>query len=384
MHKIDREINETLISYIGKYPVISITGPRQSGKSTLCKAFFNKLEYVNLEDIETREFALNDPKGFMKRYPQGAIFDEIQRAPDLTSYIQVRVDEDDFQGLFVLTGSQNFSIKNTLSQSLAGRVALFTLMPFSLNESSNFTDIKNLENIMYTGFYPRIHHRGLNPTKAYSDYISTYVERDLRQIELVKDIHLFQKFIKLCAGRTAQILNLDSLANDVGISHATAREWITLLEASYIIFRLPPFFENIGKRLIKSPKIYFYDVGLVSYLLGIENPEQLKTHPLRGSLFETMVISEVLKQKFNRGEENNLLFYRDSNQVEVDLLIPNVHLYNAIEIKSAQTISKDFFKGLKSFEKSKKAATKCIIYAGDEERVQNSVEIFPYWDFKLS
>ena len=255
MHKIKRKISILCDDLAKKYPVISITGPRQSGKTTFCKDYFPELEYANLEDLEIRDFAASDPKGFLAQFSQGGIIDEIQRVPTLTSYIQVRVDEDDFEGLFVLTGSQDFAVKNTLSQSLAGRVAILTLLPFNFFEVSSYKDIKDPNELLYQGFYPRIHHRDLHPTKAYSDYVATYLERDLRQLELVKNIDLFQKFLRLIAGRVGNILNLQSLSNDVGVAQSTARQWVTLLEASYILYRLPPFYENLGKRLIKSPKI---------------------------------------------------------------------------------------------------------------------------------
>lgn len=383
MSKIKREINELVEELSTQYPVLSITGPRQSGKTTLCKALFKSMKYVNLEDLDEREFAQNDPKGFLAQFPEGAILDEIQRAPDLTSYIQGIVDQEKFKGLFILTGSQNFSILNTLSQSLAGRVALITLLPFSFSEISHYCEIKDLNDLIYRGFYPRIPDKNQNPSLAYSSYVSTFVERDIRQLELIKNIDLFQKFLKLLAGRIGQVINLESLGNDTGISGPTVREWISLLEASYIVYKLPPFYENIGKRLIKSPKIYFYDVGLASYLIGIDSPEQINTHPLRGFLFENLVISEILKQRFNQGKKNDLLFYRDHNNVEVDLLIPRVNNYDAYEIKSAQTISKSFFSGLKKFEKSSsKLADAYVIYSGTNQRVQEGIKILPYFDLK--
>lgn len=378
MHKIERDISKQLILLRKKYPVLSITGPRQSGKTTLCKEIFKDLDYLNLEHPETREFALEDPKGLLAKYPQGVILDEIQRAPELTSYIQVRVDEDDFKGNYVLTGSQNFQIMNTLSQSLAGRVGLATLLPFSLSEIQPEVPNYTVDDYLFHGFYPRIYEKQLSPPKAYSDYVSTYVERDIRQLEFVKDLQLFHKFLKLCAGRIGQLLNLNSLSNDVGVSHSTAREWISLLEASYILFRIPPFYENIGKRLVKSPKIYFYDTGLVSYLLGIEETKQLETHPLRGNLFENFVIVELLKNRLNNLQENNFLFYRDSNGNEVDLLIPTANLYKAIEIKSASTVHKTFFKGLKNFSKAVgKTSAEYLIYGGKEERKHLDTNIIP-------
>ncbi|MCZ0932203.1 MAG: ATP-binding protein, partial [Oligoflexia bacterium] len=247
------------------YPVVLITGPRQSGKTTFSREYYKQLPYVNLEELQIREMAHQDPKGLIAKYPKGAIFDEIQKAPALTSYLQGFVDEESFKGQFILTGSQNFSVMNTLSQSLAGRATLLHLLPFSLFELSHYTNIEDLEELLYRGFYPRISHRNLNPTNAYGDYLSTYLERDIRQLELIKKLSHFQRFVKLSAGRIGQIINYNSLSNDVGVSVSTIQEWLTLLEASYIIFHLPPFFENIGKRLIKQPKLYFYDVGLVSY-----------------------------------------------------------------------------------------------------------------------
>lgn len=384
MHKEKREISNLIKESASKYPVILVSGPRQSGKTTLSKDIFPELDYINFEDLEDRAFALEDPKAFLAKYPQGAILDEIQRVPELTSYIQVRVDQEDFIGTYVLTGSQNFSIMDTLSQSLAGRVAIYELLPFSLQEVSSYLDTTKLEDILYTGFYPRIHHRGPNPTQAYEDYVKTYLERDLRQLELVKDLSLFQKFTRLLAGRSGQLLNIDSLGNETGISASTAKNWLSLLEASYLIFRLPPFFENIGKRLIKSPKIYFYDVGLLCYLIGIENPKQLETHPLRGNIFENMIVAEVLKQRFNHKKSHNLLFYRDSNNNEVDLLVPNGHLYDLIEIKSSGTIHTDFFKGLKNFAKNvNKQSKMSLVYSGEKERTQSQVEVVPYYKFKI-
>lgn len=365
------------------YPVVLITGPRQSGKTTFSKKYYKHLPYVNLEDFQTREAANHDPKGLLSKYPKGAILDEIQKAPLLTSYLQGIVDEENFKGQFVLTGSQNFSVMNTLSQSLAGRATLLHLLPFSFSEISHYTNIKDMEELLYRGFYPRISHRNLNPTNAYGDYISTYLERDIRQLELIKKLSHFQKFIKLTAGRIGQVINYNSLSNDVGVSVSTIQEWLTLLEASYIIFRLPPFFENISKRLIKQPKLYFYDVGLVSYLLGIEKKQQLKTHPLKGNLFENLIISEIVKQRFNAGKGFNFYFYRDSNQVEIDLLIPNVNKYDLFEIKSAETWSSHFKKPFSQFSKAcNKMRSASVIYAGSESLSFDFLKVIPYNNLK--
>ncbi len=300
---IKRKIEPVLKRLISHYPVVTITGPRQSGKTTLCKLAFPDYQYVNLEALDIRDFAKNDPRGFLEQYGHHVILDEIQRTPEILSYIQVVVDERNEPGQFVITGSQQFEVISNLTQTLAGRTALLKLLPFSISEIQGSYDVSSIDKLILTGFYPRIYDMSLNPTQALGDYIVTYVERDLRQIVNIRDLSLFEKFLKLCAGRIGQVLNLSSLANDVGVSHSTARAWISLLEASFIVFLLPPWFGNVSKRLIKSPKIYFYDVGLASYLLGLENEKQVMRDPLRGSLFENMVLMEILKYRYNRGKK---------------------------------------------------------------------------------
>lgn len=384
MHKIDRDLAHFCQQTSQSYPVVLILGPRQSGKTTFSKQCFTELSYINLEDLQTRDIAINDPKGLLARYPHGAIFDEIQRVPDLTSFIQGIVDEDSFRGQFVLTGSQNFSVMNTVSQSLAGRAALLHLLPFSLGEMTHYVDIKDLNELLYRGFYPRISHRNLNPTQAYSDYVATYLERDIRQLELIKDFSFFQRFLMLVAGRIGQTISYSALSNEVGKSVATIQHWMTLLEANYIVFQLPPFYENIGKRLIKQSKLYFYDVGLVSYLLRIENKRQIENHPLRGNLFENFVIAEIVKQRFNAGKKFNFYFYRDSNQVEIDLLIPKIDKYDLIEIKSSKTYNSHFKKAFFHFKKAcNKMNSATIVYAGNEEHSFQDVHLQPYNNLKL-
>lgn len=373
---INRKLTTQLLKAADKYPVITITGPRQSGKTTICRLSFPNLPYSSLEDPDTRQYARSDPRDYLTQFPNGGIIDEIQRAPDITSYLQGIVDNPEFSGLFVLTGSQNLSIANTISQSLSGRTALFTLLPLSFGELKALVPDLNDINLIFNGFYPRIYDKQINPGRFYADYITTYVERDLRSLKLVKDLSTFQIFMKLCAGRSGQILNIQNLANDCGISQKTAKEWISLLEASYIIYRLPPFFRNVGKRLIKSPKIYFYDPGLASFLIDISDPVQIGTHPLKGNLFETMVMSEIIKSRFNQGKVNNLLFYRDSNGNEVDVVIPGGSFTTAIEIKSAKTITSSFFKGLNRFENiMAEPVRKILVYSGNEDRKQSSVQI---------
>lgn len=378
---VTRTIENVLSIYARQYPVITITGPRQSGKTTLCRKVFSDKPYVNLEAPDTRQFAQDDPRGFLSQYPEGAILDEIQRAPDLVSYIQEIVDREPLDGRYILTGSQQFEVSNSINQSLAGRTALIKLLPFSLEELSNSYTIPTVDELLYHGFYPRIWDKKLNPTQALRDYFETYIERDLRQLVFIKDLNLFQRFIKLCAGRVGQLLNLNSLANDTGVSHTTASNWLSLLEASYIVFLLQPYYRNISKRLVKSPKLYFYDVGLVSYLLGIENKKHIARDPLRGHLFENMVVAETLKYRLHHGKGNNLYFYRDSKGNEVDLVLTKGADLFPIEIKSGMTITKDYFKGLKHFSKvfpKNIPDGSGLIYAGEEQQKRTDVFVSPF------
>lgn len=369
---IQRTIEPILRQLAESYPVVTITGPRQSGKTTLCKKVFPEYAYVNLEAPDMRSFATDDPRGFLAAYPNGVILDEIQRAPLLLSYIQTIVDEKIIPGQYgqyILTGSQQFEVMNTISQSLAGRSALLKLLPLSITELCSVSPLANIDSTILNGFYPRIHDQKLNPTQAMGDYFETYVERDLRQLMAVKDLSQFERFVRVCAGRVGQLLNLQSLGNDVGISHACARSWLTLLEASYIVHLLHPWHTNVSKRLIKSPKLYFYDVGLASYLLGLENENQVSRDPLRGNLFENMVVMEALKFRYNQGKRSNLFFFRDSNGNEVDLISVQGRNLSAIEIKAGATINQDYFKGLRQFRKvigESHDVVTGLIYGGDE------------------
>lgn len=377
---ISREIENKTLVYAKQYPVITITGPRQSGKTTLAKMIFPDKPYVSLESLEERDFAQNDAKGFLNRFPQGAILDEIQRVPDLLSYLQVLVDESDQVGQFILTGSQNFELLDTVSQSLAGRTALVKLLPFSLDEISRISEPPDsIDTLLYNGAYPRIYDHKLNPTEALSFYVSTYVERDLRQMINVKDLAQFEMFIKLCATRTGQVLNLSSLGNDCGASHNTIKSWLSILEASYIVKLLQPFYNNLGKRLIKAPKLYFYDTGLAAFLLGIQQKEHIAAHPLRGALFENLVVSELLKKRFNQGKTDNLYYLRDSRGHEVDILLDyGLHL-DMVEIKSGQTLGHSFFGGLHHFRSIYKQTRNCfLVYGGDQDRVQEEVRTIPW------
>lgn len=376
---IRREIADYLIRLAKKYPVVTITGPRQSGKTTLVKEIFGDKPYINLELMDNREFARNDPRGFFRKIPEGAILDEIQRAPNLTSYIQGIVDEKQRNGMFILTGSQQFEVSLSVSQSLAGRTALLRLLPFSIAEIARNYSYSNIEELIYKGFYPRIHENRLDATQALADYFETYVERDLRQLIQLKNLSAFQKFVKMCAGRTGQLLNLNSLAGDTGVSHTTAREWISILEAGYIVFLLQPFYGNIKKRLVKSPKLYFYDVGLASFLLGIENITHVETHPLKGNLFENLVVTEILKYRYNRGKRNNLNFFRDSQGNEIDIIYNVAQNMLPIEVKSGETVAPDFFKNFSVFEKIKPELPygKLIIYGGDRTESRSEIRIIP-------
>jgi uncharacterized protein len=345
----------------------------------LCRAAFPDLGYVNLEAPDTRSFAQDDPRGFLAQYSNGVILDEIQRAPVLLSYIQVLVDEKQKAGQFILTGSQQFEVMNTVSQSLAGRTALLKLLPFSLNELRAISPVFSIDSCILSGFYPRIHDRKLNPTQALGDYFETYVERDLRQLTAIKDMSLFEKFVKLCAGRTGQLLNLHSLGNDAGISHVTARSWMTLLEASFIVFLLPPWHSNISKRLVKTPKLYFYDVGLASWLLGLENENHVRRDPLRGHLFENMVVLEALKYRINQGKRSNLFFYRDNNGAEIDLIAEHGRELSAVEIKAGATITRDYFKGLRHFRKAAGGQWPIqagLIYGGEESQERSEALVY--------
>ena len=385
MALINRTIEFIPSDLAEKYPVVTITGPRQSGKTTLCKKVFGHKPYANLESPDVRQFAVDDPRGFLSQFPDGAVLDEIQRAPDLVSYLQAMVDEDSRDGLFILTGSQQFEVSNTINQSLAGRTALIKLLPFSIEEIQSAIDLPHVDDLLYHGFYPRIWDKQLDPTQALGDYYETYVERDLRQLMAIKDLNLFQRFVRLCAGRVGQLLNTSSLANDAGISHTTAQNWLSLLEASYVIFLLQPFFANISKRLVKSPKLYFYDVGLAAYLLGIENTEQISRDPLRGSLFENMVIAEALKYRFNQGKKSNLYFYRDAKGNEVDLLMVNGADILPIEIKAGMTITRDYFKGLNYFAKvfpDQIPKGSGIVYSGNQAQNRTNFTIVPFQQVK--
>jgi uncharacterized protein len=382
---IARNITPLLQQLASQYPVITLTGPRQSGKTTLAKSLFPDKPYVTLENPDTRRYATEDPRGFLSAYPQGAILDEIQRTPELPSYLQGMVDADPQPGRFILTGSQQFELMTQVTQSLAGRTAVLRLLPFTLAEATRLKGSSappDLASTLLTGFYPRIHDKSLNPSQALADYFATYVERDLRQLAAVHDLQRFERFVRLCAGRTGQLLNLDSLGNDAGVSHATARAWIDLLQTSYIVHLLPPWFTNSGKRLIKSPKLYFYDVGLACWLLGLRTPSQVSRDPLWGSLFENFIIMEALKDRFNAGESAEMYFYRDSEGNEVDLLLPTGGKLHAIEVKAGATVNSDYFKGLKTFaaHHPKAVAGGGVVFGGTQSQSRSDWPVHSWLD----
>ena len=380
---IPRDIAPVLKDLFQRYPFVTVTGPRQSGKTTLCRETFPHLAYINLEAPDEREFAERDPRGLLNRIGSGAILDEIQRVPDFLSYLQVWADERRENSLCILTGSEQFRLSDAINQSLAGRTALLGLLPFSLAERRRATSPETVDELLHRGFYPRILDQGLEPREGYAAYFETYVERDLRQLAEIRNLSGFRRFVRLCAGRVGQMANLSSLGADAGVSHTTAREWLTLLEASYIAFLLPPYFANIRKRLVKSPKIYFYDVGLASYLLGIEHPSQVANHPLRGALFENMVIVEALKFGFNRGRSPSLSFFRDSRGLECDLLMEAGHGTAAIEIKSGETVTSDSFGALGQVgELIPNVSMKAVVYAGAERQSRSAGEAVPFSEFE--
>ncbi|MEI8300891.1 MAG: ATP-binding protein, partial [Chlamydiota bacterium] len=362
------------------YPVVTITGPRQSGKTTLVKEVFPHLPYFNLEAPDIREYAEKDPRGFLNQSRHGMIIDEIQQVPNLFSYIQVLVDEHDIKGEFILTGSHKLGLHQGISQSLAGRVALLSLLPMSLSELSDAGFKDSLDDFMIKGGYPRIFKDGLNPLKTYRNYHQTYLEKDLRQLINIKDLSQFQRFIKLCAGRIGQLLNLSSLANDLGVSATTIEHWISLLEASYLVILLQPYFENFGKRSIKSPKLYFTDVGLACYLLGIETPEQLSRDPLKGALFENLVFLELYKARSNQGLDPHLYFYRDHKGFEIDFIFEQGRRLTPIEVKSSQTFNLNFSKNILTFQTlaKEKFDRGYVIYTGDREFSMEDVSIVNY------
>ena len=377
---IKRHIIGELEKLLGEYPVVTILGPRQSGKTTLARNMLSNYEYCNLEAPEIRQLATDDPKAFLARLKGDAIIDEIQRAPELLSYIQVIVDDDPRNGRFVLTGSHQLALREAITQSLAGRTGILNLFPFSIAELSDAGIAFELpEEFIYQGFLPRIYDQRQRPTPAWSNYYQTYVERDVRQLINLKDFSLFEKFIKLLAGRVGQLMDYTRLANEIGVSVKTVKHWLSILEASFIVYKLSPYFNNFGKRAVKSPKYYFIDTGLLAFLLGIEKPEQVYRDPLLGQMFENLVVIECLKTRANQGKLPNLYFYRDSNGSEVDILFQSGRELVAIEVKSSSTYTASLLKGLKKMASVTPTVTSSyLVYAGDSFEFSDSITALKY------
>lgn len=375
-----RTMSTELFTLAQQYRVVTVMGPRQSGKTTLVRSVFSDKPYANLEMPDQRLLAQTDPRGFLDQYPDGAILDEIQRVPQLLSYIQVIVDEKDKSGMFILTGSHQLELHEAISQSLAGRTGLLNLYPLTQNEVKQAGFNFDLDDQLYHGFYPGIYKDNLNPTQAYRFYVQTYLEKDVRQLSEIRNLIQFQNFMKLCAGRIGRTIDYASMSNEVGVAANTIKNWISVLEASYIIIRHKPYFENFGKRIIKSPKLYFTDVGLAAYLLDIENPKQLTRDPLRGFLVENLAVMELYKYRHNRGLEPHLYFFRDSEQNEVDIIIKHGNFLTPVEIKSAKTFDTSFLRGVNYFKKlvGDRINNSYLVYSGDQSQVISGVRLINY------
>lgn len=383
---IKRQATEKLIHLSKTFRSVAVVGPRQSGKTTLCRAVFPDKPYVSLENPDILEFATTDPRGFLAQYnnEHGAILDEIQKAPQLFSYLQQILDETKRKGLFILTGSNNFLLQENISQSLSGRIAYLQLLPLSLEELKASHFLKNdYASHLITGGYPELISEAINPTDWFPNYISTYIERDVRQLKNINNLSLFTKLLRMCAGRTGQILNMTSLANDCGIDQKTVAAWLGILQSSYIVYLLKPYYHNFNKRIMKSPKLYFYDTGVACSLLGIKSTEQIAIHAAKGALFENLIVSELLKGRFNAGESDNLFYWRDKTGNEVDIIAENEGKLTAIELKAGETISNDFFKGLNYFSALETPDTeKLVIYGGNQtQNRSNGISVKPWNDF---
>lgn len=377
---IKRKIESPILEAAKYFPVITVTGPRQSGKTTMLKQIFPHLHYYSLEDLDTRSFAMEDPVRFLHLHEEGMILDEVHNYPELLSYIQGIVDEQP-QKKFVLSGSSNFALLKKISQSLAGRSGVFELMPLSIDEVKGQIEyVDDADQLLYQGLYPAVCSCKNIPKFLYPSYVKTYLERDVRDLLNVKDIRLFNMFLKLCAGRIGSVFNASEIAGEIGVSSKTIQAWLSILQASYVVYLLPPYFENSRKRLTKSPKMYFCDTGLACNLLGIESAEQLAFDKMRGHLFENLIVVELLKRRLNEGKESNLYFYRDSNQNEVDILVNNGSSLDAIEVKSAMTYNPSFEKALQKVNEwvNPPVGKRIIIYAGTLEDDKGDIRLLNY------
>lgn len=379
---IRRTAKSELEQLARQFKAVSVIGPRQSGKTTLVRSTFTDKPYVSVENPDTRQFATEDPRGFLDSYPDGAIIDEIQRVPQLFSYLQQRLDESNRKGLFILTGSNNFLLQEQISQSLAGRIAILNLLPLSLHEIGDLSP-GNLDELLLKGGYPELYAQEISPLRWHNNYIRTYLERDVRLIRNIGNMLLFERFIRLCAARIGQLLNMNSLAIEAGIDMKTVSAWISVLESSFVIFRLKPHHTNFNKRIVKMPKLYFCDTGLAAALLGIEQKDQMNLHPMRGNLFENLIIVDLLKNRFNLGLPSNLFFWRDNVGHEVDVVQDIAGQLKAIEIKSGKTITPEFLKGLYYWNTMTGLKGGTLIYGGDERQVRSdSMEILPWTTLK--
>jgi predicted AAA+ superfamily ATPase len=382
MSIINRQLTTAIRRQVEKYPILAVTGPRQSGKTTLLKHLFPEYQYVSLENTDLRSFATEDPVGFLTTYDGQTIFDEVQRAPELFPYLQTKVDKQSIMGQYILSGSQNFHLLERITQSLAGRVALFKLLPFDIQElKSSDLLAENWETMLFRGFYPAIYDRGIEPPVFYANYLQTYIDRDVSQLTKVQDLRRFRNFVSLCAARTGQLLNISALANAAGISQPTAKSWLTILERSFIIFLLPPYFENFSKRVVKSPKLYFFDPGLAAFLLGLRTLEDLTDRTLAGALFETLIISNIIKQNHHTYQLREYWFWRDAAGHEIDLLTQRGGSFDIFEVKAARTLKPRLFKGLHDFAKiaEGRVQSQTLIYGGADTQHRTEVKVLP-WD----
>lgn len=370
---IARKIAEIIKESAHNYPIVGIVGPRQSGKTTLVQSAFPDYQYVNLETPDLRRFAQEDPRGFLEQYSENVIFDEVQRVPELLSYLQVYVDAHKGNGRFILTGSQHFLLMESIGQSLVGRIALHTLLPLSLEEVGEH----KIPELILKGGYPKLHDSDISPSQWYGNYIQTYLDRDIRTLSKVGDLTTFENFVRLCAGRTGQELNLSSLATHAGTSHNTAKSWISLLKTSFVVNTIEPFYKNFNKRIVKSPKMFFVDTGLACRLLGIDTTEQLKTHPTYGFIFESFVIGEYFKYCHNRGEDPRAYFWRDKSGREIDLIIEKSLKIIPIEIKSSSTVDSEFLKNLNYFLGLSNLDQGLLVYAGENEQTREKISVVP-------
>lgn len=376
---IHRELSRVIKEAFRYFPVITITGPRQSGKTTLIRNEFKQLPYYSMENLDTRSYAKNDPVAFLNQHPEGMILDEAHNAPNLLSYIQGIVDEHP-ERRFILSGSSQFAMLKKVTQSLAGRTAVFELLPLSYSEIRGLAEGKTLDDLLFEGFYPAIYAGRNIPEFLYPAYVKTYLDKDVRDLLQVKDMMQFHTFIRLCAGRIGSLFKVSELANEIGVSSHTITAWLSVLQASYIVILLPPYFENSRKRLTRTPKLYFMDTGLACHLLGIESARQLARDKMRGALFENFIVMEAMKRRYNLGKESNLYFYRDSHQNEIDLLLRNSSGLYGIEIKSAMTYHVDFEKTLKQMDGwiSEPVLGKAIVYAGSLENNASKIKLLNY------